>query len=215
MLRALLAGLLVLTPTLAVAAASVCVNPGGTDGCFATIQAAVDVASPGTVIDVAAGTYAESVVVPTAKRVTIRGAGAGATILQGDGVNPVINATTGTKLTVVGAALTGGRFGLLAGDRATIAVVDSDVSGNLDIGIVVTLKARGTVTGSTITANGQIGIEADGRLTLSSSTVSGKQHGRRDVRRRRLRNPGAADRRQHDPRQPRLGRKRLPGTEDP
>ena len=52
-----------------------CVNPGGTGGCFSTIQAAVNAASPGDQINVAAGTYPEGVNVN--KRVTLRGAQAG------------------------------------------------------------------------------------------------------------------------------------------
>jgi nitrous oxidase accessory protein NosD len=52
-----------------------CVNPGGTGGCFSTIQAAVNAASPGDVINVAAGTYPEGVNVN--KRVSLFGAQAG------------------------------------------------------------------------------------------------------------------------------------------
>ncbi|MBM4247634.1 MAG: hypothetical protein FJ148_28245 [Deltaproteobacteria bacterium] len=60
-----------------------CVNPGGTGGCFASLQAAVDAATDGTTIDVAAGTYVENVVITQAKRLSIRGAGAGLTVLDG------------------------------------------------------------------------------------------------------------------------------------
>jgi len=41
-----------------------CVNPGGTGGCFASINAAVASASSNDTIRVAAGTYHEDVVVP-------------------------------------------------------------------------------------------------------------------------------------------------------
>jgi hypothetical protein len=65
-------------------AATLCVNPGGTGGCFATIQGAVNAANPagGDEIDVAAGTYVEPQVVVN-KGVTISGAGIGQTILDG------------------------------------------------------------------------------------------------------------------------------------
>ncbi len=44
-------------------ATSFCVNPAGTNGCMKTIGAAVSAASPGDVINVAAGTYKESVTI--------------------------------------------------------------------------------------------------------------------------------------------------------
>lgn len=53
-------------------AATLCVNPGGTSGCYATIQAAITAASPGDTITVAAGTYNESNITVN-KSVTILG----------------------------------------------------------------------------------------------------------------------------------------------
>jgi nitrous oxidase accessory protein NosD len=45
------------------AAATLCVNPGGTSGCKSTISAAVAAASPGDTIQVRSGTYKEDVVI--------------------------------------------------------------------------------------------------------------------------------------------------------
>lgn len=56
-------------------AANQCVNPGGTGGCFATVQGAVDAANNGDTVTVAAGTYAESVVVN--KALTLNGPNVG------------------------------------------------------------------------------------------------------------------------------------------
>lgn len=45
-----------------------CVNPGGTGGCFASIQAAVDAAGSGEVVEIEAGTYVENVVIGPGSR---------------------------------------------------------------------------------------------------------------------------------------------------
>jgi pectin methylesterase-like acyl-CoA thioesterase len=54
-----------------VLADALCVNPGGTDGCYASIQDAVDDADDGDTIRVAEGVYYETVVVT--KSVTLEG----------------------------------------------------------------------------------------------------------------------------------------------
>jgi len=51
-----------------------CVNPDGSGGCYSSIQAAVDAASPGDRINIAAGTYAEGVNI-TKDNITLSGAG--------------------------------------------------------------------------------------------------------------------------------------------
>jgi pectin methylesterase-like acyl-CoA thioesterase len=44
-------------------ATTLCVNPGGTAGCFSKIKAAVSAASPNDTIKVAPGTYKEDVII--------------------------------------------------------------------------------------------------------------------------------------------------------
>ncbi|MGH9530373.1 MAG: right-handed parallel beta-helix repeat-containing protein [Terriglobales bacterium] len=61
-------------------AGTLCVNTGGTNDCFSTIQAAVNHASPNDVIDVRAGTYAEQVTIGIP--LSIVGAGAAASIID-------------------------------------------------------------------------------------------------------------------------------------
>ncbi len=61
-----------------------CVNPGGINWCYASIQAAVDAVQPGSVIMIAAGTYGENVGI--GKSLTLQGAGAGSAIVDGGGV---------------------------------------------------------------------------------------------------------------------------------
>ena len=58
-----LTGLFVLMAALPAGAATPCVNPGGTAGCSSTISAAVAAAAAGSAIQVAQGTYKESVVI--------------------------------------------------------------------------------------------------------------------------------------------------------
>jgi pectin methylesterase-like acyl-CoA thioesterase len=67
-MTATLVAVLVILPALGVTsnllfANTLCVNPGGTGGCFPSISAAVTAASPNATIKVSAGTYAESVVI--------------------------------------------------------------------------------------------------------------------------------------------------------
>ncbi len=65
-------------------AAALCVNPGGTGGCFSKIVAAVSAASNGDTIRVAAGTYNEGVVI--GKPLSLVGANAGTTIINATGL---------------------------------------------------------------------------------------------------------------------------------
>ena len=63
-------------------AANLCVNPGGTGGCKATISAAVMAASAGDIITVASGTYKEDVILHKS-----------VSLVAGDHQKPVIDAT--------------------------------------------------------------------------------------------------------------------------
>jgi len=82
-------------------------------GDAATIQQAVDMATPFTEIVVAPGTYAESVVLSGGASVTLRGAGAGATILDttGLGARPLAVSGVGVPVAIEGFTLTGGSAG--------------------------------------------------------------------------------------------------------
>jgi parallel beta-helix repeat protein len=67
------------------AAKTLCVNPGGTKGCYSTIGAAVTAATAGSTIKVAAGTYKEDVVIP--KSLYLIGAGSKTTIVDATGLS--------------------------------------------------------------------------------------------------------------------------------
>jgi parallel beta-helix repeat protein len=62
------------------AAATLCVNQGGSSGCFSRINAAVSAASANDTINVAAGTYAEDVIIT--KSLSLIGAGSASTIID-------------------------------------------------------------------------------------------------------------------------------------
>ena len=81
-----------------VRAASTCVNPAGSAGCQASIQAAVNAAAAGDTIAVAAGTYSESVTI--SKPLALQGAGASSTIVDATGADHafLIHDATGVLL---------------------------------------------------------------------------------------------------------------------
>ncbi len=70
------------------AASTLCVNPKGTAGCYSTISAAVAAATAGSTINVAAGTYAEDVVIT--KSLYLIGAGSSKTIVNAHGLDNAI-----------------------------------------------------------------------------------------------------------------------------
>ena len=66
-------------------AATLCVNPGGTGGCFAKIGLAVSAAMPNDTINVASGTYKEDVVI--GKALSLVGANRNTTIIDATGLS--------------------------------------------------------------------------------------------------------------------------------
>jgi len=66
-----------------VSAATLCVNPGGTGGCYTTIGAAVKAASSGDTVNVGSGQYAEGVII--GKTISLIGAGSDSTIINAKG----------------------------------------------------------------------------------------------------------------------------------
>lgn len=78
-------GLAILSAGQVTSAATLCVNPKGSSGCYKTIGAAVSAAAAGDQINIGPGQYSESVTVN--KTLSLVGAGAGSTIIDAQGLS--------------------------------------------------------------------------------------------------------------------------------
>lgn len=115
-------------------AATLCVNPGGTNGCYASISAAVAAASAYDTIQVASGTYSEYVVIP--KPLSIIGQDASNTIVDAtalpnglnvDGLdNPGLANVNVTGLTVQNANFEG----IVVTNSSTVRIWGNNVLNN-------------------------------------------------------------------------------------
>ena len=187
----------VLSPVSIEAAATLCVNPGGTDGCYASVQAAVDAASSGDEITIAAGTYSTSscvanhvnftqspMLITINKSLTINGAGAGSTILGGG--CRVIWVTAGA-VTISGVTVSGGRESLGAGgggvrNDSSLTMIDSVITGNSSTGSGGGFQSTG---GSSIFQNVVFeansagafggGVRSQGGTSLTDVTIRNNQ----------------------------------------
>jgi parallel beta-helix repeat protein len=115
-------------------AATLCVNPTGTSGCTKTIGAAISAAQPGDTINVAAGHYAEDVVI--GKSLSLVGAGSNRTSINATGLsngvyidgldNPGL-----AHVIVMGFTVSGANFeGILITNASDVTVAENLVTGN-------------------------------------------------------------------------------------
>jgi hypothetical protein len=148
-------------------AATLCVNPGGTGGCFASLQAAVDAAARNDLIQVAAGTYNENVSLLD-KDLTIGGAGAATTIIDGGGTDRVLDSVRST-FTLSGVTLRNGSTLSLAPDEhggcARINVPRTD---RVILSEVV-IEDCTAIEGGGLVLRGRVRIE---RATIRNNTAS-------------------------------------------
>jgi len=121
--------------------ATLCVNPTGSGGCFATIQSAVNSAAPKDVINVAPGTYREGVVIDIP--LSLVGAGADQSIIDATSQSNGIlidgfNHNAVRDVTVAGFTIENAQFeGILAVTATNItisknSVIDNDASSGLN-----------------------------------------------------------------------------------
>lgn len=128
------------------AAGPLCVNSSGANGCFNSIQSAINAATAGASISVAAGTYAESVLIQ--KPLTLLGAGAGRTIIDatdqknGVVVDQVQPATPDGKTVVSGFTIENAKLeGVLVLNSAHVQIVHDTVQHN-DLNLKVGASPR-------------------------------------------------------------------------
>lgn len=174
-------------------AATLCVNPGGTGGCYSSIQAAVNAAaSSGDTINVSAGTYVEQVVIT--KSLTLVGAGTSSTTIQAPaGIPPASNPDSvivkisgaGVSADLSGFNVSGpgpsGCGSILAGvfvrdnafanihDNKIVDVRDSTLSGCQNgIGILIG-RALWSTTGSATISNNTLQTYQKGGIVVSGA----------------------------------------------
>jgi len=115
-------------------ASAACVNPGGTGGCFSSINAAVAATFPGGIVTVAPGTYKEDVVI--GKPLSLIGAGASTTIIDATGLSNAIYVdgldNHGlNNVIVTGFTLENANYeGLLVTNAASVMISRNTVTGN-------------------------------------------------------------------------------------
>jgi parallel beta-helix repeat protein len=113
---------------------TLCVNPGGSHGCYAKIQSAVSAASPNDVINVAPGTYKEDVLI--GKSLSLIGAGADPSVIDATGLahgifvdgldNPGLNNVTIAGFTVKNALYEG----ILVVSASDVTIRDNQILDN-------------------------------------------------------------------------------------
>ncbi len=179
-----------------VQAAVRCVNPGGTNGCFATIGAAVAAAEAGDTINVAAGTYNEQVTLNKANLI-LRGAQAGipACARPGGATEAVITHANGAVqinaagVTLDGFTIQGTTGGLNAGISVGANISGQRVLNNLIQNNVIGLYFNSNGLSNTLVQGNRFrnnnnagsgsgtGINSDGQLrntTLRQNCFSGQ-----------------------------------------
>jgi hypothetical protein len=129
------------------AAATLSVTDLGDNGAPGQLRTLINAAAPGDTVVIPAGTITLTGVanedanasgdLDITKDLTIQGAGAVATVIDGGGIDRVLHILVGTTVTISGVTITGGRIvtatGLTGGgvsNSGTLTVTGSAISGN-------------------------------------------------------------------------------------
>ena len=126
--------LLMLSIAQPASAAVLCVDPAGKAGCQTTIGAAVAAANSGDIINVAPGTYAETVTI--GKPLTLNGASAATTIIDASGLSWGIYVDGIDNPGLAGVLISGftiqnAKFeGILVANASYVTIADNVVTGN-------------------------------------------------------------------------------------
>lgn len=132
---------------------------------FSDVQAAIDAAATGDTVTIAAGVYPAHLIV-RGKTLTVQGAGAATTVLDGNQTGRVLVVEPDAVVTVQNLTVRNGR-----------AVAGPSFAGTAGGGIAVATGGGLTIRASVITANAAEGrgggIDNGGTLTISESEVSG------------------------------------------
>jgi hypothetical protein len=145
-----------------------------------TLRTELAQAAPGGVVVIPPGTVTLTSPITLAQNVTIRGAGAGATIISGGGTTGLLIIAPGVNATVGQLTLTqsGGQSATAVVNQGSLQLRDTAVTANGSYDSTAGIANTGTMTiaRSTISGNtselGVGGIENDGTLTVLNSAVN-------------------------------------------
>ncbi|MEZ4656208.1 MAG: choice-of-anchor Q domain-containing protein [Caldilineaceae bacterium] len=152
-------------------------------GCdYTNIQSAMDAAAPHDVINVAAGNYREHLALYD-KQLTINGAGADATILNGENEDRVLFLYANTALTLTNVTVRNGRIkdnqgggiysdGVLTLDASRVISNSASVSGGGLANFGRMIIGNSVITGNDTPFGNGGGIVNGGGLTVTNSTIA-------------------------------------------
>ncbi len=145
-----------------------------------TVNAAVGKASDGDTIQIAAGTYVESSTINLGAYLTLQGAGAGQTILDGGGSQRVFSVASGAIVTMTALTIRNGKDNYGGGgisNDGTLILEDAEVVSNTaSYGGGIYNNGVLTLTRTTVASNqsdqgGGIYHESGARLVIRESTI--------------------------------------------